>query len=400
MAAAGREQSGAFVMLPLALSLPLPTVYGRLLGVSSWKVGSMKRLLRTLLAVSLVAASLSSGTAAARQPDDTRSEHQKTVDFWTADKVRQAIPRDFVFHPASGRFIPAARGGNPGPPGGGGGGGGGDSTTTTGTHWTGEGTVVESTGKVLFSLGTNAQGEDLYWVCSASVVADGEVGRSLAVTAAHCVYENAGGGEFAQNWMYIPNYEEVAKNLHILNDNTQVCTSAPNGCWTANALVLHDGFASAGGFNGTAIQYDFAFAVIGDGGKTNSLVEGLGTQGIAFDSVSKGASTFSFGYPHDFATFNHDLTYCAGGLNFDNRFFKLTYKLKCDMTGGASGGPWFSPFTEGTGAGTVMSVNSYRYSGGDALYGPKFNANTAAIFGAAKLTAGNCIEPTTCPAQP
>lgn len=71
-------------------------------------------------------------------------------------------------------------------------------------------------------------------MCSASVVTDGADSRSLAVTAAHCVYENEGAGEFATHWMYNPN----------------------------------------------------------------------------------------------------------------NRLFKLTYKLDCDMTGGASGGPWFSPFTD------------------------------------------------------
>jgi hypothetical protein len=159
-------------------------------------------------------------------------------------------------------------------------------------------------------------------------------------------------------------------------------------------LVLHKGFASAGGFNGTAVQYDFAFAVLDRG------LEEVGAHVIAFDSVSKGSSTFAFGYPHD-TTFsgtavNGDLRYCAGGLNFDNRFRKLTYKLKCDMTGGASGGPWFSPFDDGAGTGIVMSVNSYRYSGGDAMYGPKFNSTTEATYNAAKSATANCVVGITC----
>lgn len=71
--------------------------------------------------------------------------------------------------------------------------------------------------------------------------------------------------------------------------------------------------------------------------------------------------------------------------------WSLHRELKCRMTGGASGGPWFFPFSDGDG--TVMSVNSYRYSGGDALYGPKFNANTQAVYEAAKTTTASCIEP-------
>jgi V8-like Glu-specific endopeptidase len=349
----------------------------------------MKSVLRALLALLLLIAALGTGSAVAPQADDARTDHQKTVDFWTVDKVKQAKPRDFVFDPSAGRFIPAAKGGTPGRPGGGGGGGGGDgdSTTVTGAHWTGGGVIAESTGKVLFALGGD------YWVCSASVVTDGDAndGRAVAVTAAHCVYENEGDGEFASEWVYIPEYEAVAKDLHILNDNTQVCSEAPHGCFTASALVVHDGFASAGGFNGTAIQYDFAFAVL-----NGNVDADLGQQNIDFNAVAKGTTTFAFGYPHDFASFNHDLTYCAGGLNFDNRLFKLTYKLKCDMTGGASGGPWFSSFDEAAGTGTVMSVNSYGYAGGGAMHGPKFNTNTQAVYQAALATTGSCVAPDGC----
>ena len=219
-------------------------------------------------------------------------------------------------------------------------------------------------------------------------VTDDMEDRSIAVTAAHCVYENEGSSEFATNWMYIPQYEAIEKDLHILNNNTLVCEDAPHGCYTTDTLVVHDGFASAGGFNGAAIQYDFAFAVL------DADLESIGAQAIAFGAVSKGTSAYAFGYPHD-PTFNHDLTYCAGGLNFDNRFFKLTYKLKCDMTGGASGGPWFSSFNDGTG--TVMSVNSYGYAGGGAMYGPKFNTNTQDLFEAAKATTSSCIETIDCP---
>ena len=51
-----------------------------------------------------------------------------------------------------------------------------------------------------------------------------------------------------------------------------------------------------------------------------------------------------------------------------------------DMTGGASGGAWYRGFDEGTGEGVAMSINSYGYSGTTAIYGPKFDSNTQAVF--------------------
>jgi hypothetical protein len=59
------------------------------------------------------------------------------------------------------------------------------------------------------------------------------------------------------------------------------------------------------------------------------------------------------------------------------------------MTGGSSGGPWFSPFSSGSG--TLMSVNSYGYSGITAMHGPKLNAETQSMFQTAAGTAGNVI---------
>ncbi len=57
------------------------------------------------------------------------------------------------------------------------------------------------------------------------------------------------------------------------------------------------------------------------------------------------------------------------------------------MTGGSSGGPWYGPFDRNDGAASVaVSVNSYKYSGQDSMYGPKFDANTAAVYSAAVST--------------
>ena len=62
--------------------------------------------------------------------------------------------------------------------------------------------------------------------------------------------------------------------------------------------------------------------------------------------------------------------------------------MACNMTGGSSGGPWFSTAYESvrrttTQVTTLSSLNSYGYSGISNMYGPKFNANTQAVFNAA-----------------
>jgi hypothetical protein len=63
--------------------------------------------------------------------------------------------------------------------------------------------------------------------------------------------------------------------------------------------------------------------------------------------------------------------------------------MACGMTGGSSGGPWLSSFTEGTGVGTLSSLNSYGYSGIKNMYGPKFNSETQAVYNAANTGTGN-----------
>jgi V8-like Glu-specific endopeptidase len=345
----------------------------------------MARVLRTALVVvlsvlfPLFASASDSGSSRA---DAARAEHQRIVEFWTADRVAKAIPREFLLDPATGRAIPAHHApGHGGGPGGGGGGGGG-TETVTGASWEAGGAVAETTGKVLFSLSGN------YYVCSASLVNDTRANYSVVLTAAHCVYDNEGAGQFAQNWMFIPNYDAMPEPLTL---NGSFCTETLHGCWTASALVLHNGFASAGGFNSTAITHDFAFAVLGPGGHNGTQADTLGSHGIAFTDVAKGTQVFAFGYPHASPYNGTDLVYCAGGADFDTRLARLTYKLRCDMTGGSSGGPWYHTFDKATGTGVAMSVNSYRYAGGSDMYGPKFNSNTKAVYDTANTTTGNTI---------
>jgi len=317
--------------------------------------------------------------------DAARSEHQRIVEFWTPERVAQAVPREIVLD-GSGQFQLARPthhrpGHGGGPPGGGGGDGGGGSVT--GASWTGGGTIADTEGKVLFALGSN------YYVCSATLVDDFRTGESLVLTAGHCVYDNE-NNVFATNWMFIPNYDADPEPL---TTNGSFCSGTLYGCWTADALVVHDGFASEPGFTEGAILHDFAFAVLGPGGHSgNSIADNaLGDQAIQFSAITEGF-VHAFGYPHARPYNGTDLVYCAGNVGFDANFGNQTYGLACNMTGGASGGGWFITFNEATGEGTLMSVNSYKYSNDrNKMYGPKFNSDTQDVYNAAGGASSNTI---------
>ena len=338
--------------------------------------------LRALVAFAIIASTMAAGSAAKPvDPGSAAAEHQRIVDFWTNERVAKAIPRDFV-KTGPGQYAPAAKPDNPGKPGGGGGGGGDGSVT--GASWNGGGLVADTTGKVLFAMGGS------YYVCSASLVTDSKNDRSIVLTAAHCVYDET-GGSFATNWMFIPNYDAAPAPL---TTSGSFCDATKWGCWTATALVAHSGYTTAGGFNDQAVVYDFAFAVLRDGGKTSAPADvTIGTQSIAFDSNVAGVNVFAFGYPAAKKFKGNDLVYCAGPTGFDPLTSNTTYRIGCSMTGGSSGGPWMRGFSTSNGSGVLTSVNSYGYSGDNSMYGPKFNSNTEAVFNRALATGANSVVP-------
>jgi len=300
------------------------------------------------------------GAVTAAPPSDARAAHRAQVlAYWTPARMRAATPRDFTFDAVRG-FQPAAK------PGGGGGGTGGN---VTGASWTGGGAILTGTGKVWFTMG----GSD--WICSGSVVSDGSTAHSIVLTAGHCAVET--DGTFATNWVFIPEFDTRP---------TYTCANTVYGCWVADALYADVAFASAGGFNNTAVQHDWAFAVVGNDGNSNSQLEAAvgGSFAIQYSGVSAGQTLSAFGYPAAGKYRGKDLVYCRGPLGTDANTGGTTWSMACDMTGGSSGGPWVVTSDPKAYAGTILSsLNSYGYSGVKNMYGPKFNANTKAVFDSA-----------------
>ena len=306
--------------------------------------------------------------AAAASPsvESASARHDRIVAHWTPERLQKATPRDFRYDAKRG-FVPAAK------PGTGGGG-----TTVTGASWTKGGQILKTSGKVYFEMGGGG------YVCSGAVAKDSNTGRSLVLTAAHCAYDET-ARQFATNWMFIPEFDTTP---------TFTCANTKWGCWTASGLVVHSGYATAGGFNTQATVHDFAFAVVGNGGKSNTQLDAtVGDFPITFSGITKGQTLYSFGYPASQKYKGNDLSYCAGPLTEDASNSNLTWGMACDMTGGSSGGPWLSSFSESTGSGTLSSLNSYGYSGVRYMYGPKFGTKTQDVYTAANTATGNTIVP-------
>jgi V8-like Glu-specific endopeptidase len=199
------------------------------------------------------------------------------------------------------------------------------------------------------------------------------------LTAGHCVYDQE-TGSFAKNWMFIPDFDEKP---------TYDCPSTEYGCWTATALVAHEGFTSETAFTTQATLHDFAVAVVGPGGKTGvpsdldaAVKHSYGLRFNADSDLSGAKVARAFGYPAAKKYNGSVLTYCSGPTTTDPYNGGLTWGLACNMTGGSSGGPWFDSSLDlatGTG-GAVVSLNSYGYQGLNYMFGPKFNNDTSAVY--------------------
>ena len=321
----------------------------------------MRRSIPLVMAtLALVAAAVAPVSAAGPKAD---TEHARIVKYWTAERVANAKVRDMVKLPNGHLQIKA----KPQPPGGG---------TVTGASWTQGGPVLARTGKVLFSM----SGGD--WVCSATVITDARSGFSSIITAAHCVYDEA-ADVFATNWLFVPAFD---------TNPTFTCSSTAYGCWTARALVVHKGWADEESLTTKATQHDFGVAVVAGGGKTGTTTQldtaVGGAYGVNTAAIATGTNVHAFGYPAAGRYKGKDLIYCAGPTFQDVNNANATWGIACNMTGGSSGGPWIQGFTQ-AGAGTITSLNSYGYGGLSNMYGPKFNANTAAVISTAAGTSGN-----------
>ncbi|WP_157250681.1 trypsin-like serine peptidase [Nonomuraea typhae] len=239
--------------------------------------------------------------------------------------------------------------------------------------------TAKTIGKVFF-LFHNKE----FW-CTASAVASKS--KSVVATAGHCAYDPREPGE-AKNWIFVPNPGP---------DGT-----TPDGIYVGASLSLHEDWAGKGDYD-----FDYAFVTVHrgftwekqkDGSLTmkdvGKLQDNTGGQGLAI-SKGYGQRINAFGYPagpqpDGSRPFNgKTLEACQGGTSkttAPTRELQYGVLLQpCNMTAGASGGPWLWKYQPGTKLGYLNGVNSLTWNRDargafDAVSAPPFIATTAEVY--------------------
>ena len=331
-------------------------------------------------------------TAAFISPSSADSKgipNENAVGYWTDARMKSALPVELVVDPKTKiGVLQTSPASNPTPA---------PSPSPTDGDWVSNGLPQFAVGKVFFTLNNSN------YVCSGSLIDDSNSGIAIVLTAGHCVIDK---GKFAKNWMFVPNYDNL-----ITQNSGEI---QPADKWYATNLVVRSEFANSRQFNTTAIQHDWAFAVLKksafskDGfarsAHDNDLPDTRDTSSNALalhvSGFPNSSTSWAFGYPAAQPYNGKELKYAYGLVTGDPATGNTTWGMPSPLTGGASGGPWLSFLASDYSSGKVSSLNSYKYTNDlTRMYGPKFASKTTATFEAAKTN--SCITnlTTTCTAN-
>jgi len=269
--------------------------------------------------------------------------------------------------------------------GGGGGGTGGTTDTVTNAHWTAGGTVKSAAGRVYFEMPNNARRKGPWtgYVCSGTVADDsGASDRSLIITAAHCVYDDANKA-FARNIIFIPDQDGTTGSGTDRN-----CANDPIGCWVPSQGVVDVNWTTRTFPDN--IAWDYGFYVVQDSGahqlginstSSDALDAAAGFLPVSFSlpSINDGqAGAGSSDYTHALGySYSDDpnLMYCAEDMTTEGA---VNWWLpSCLLSGGSSGGPWLQPMNTTSGSGDIISVNSWGFTNSSGMAGPKLSGTSA-----------------------
>ncbi|MCW8995224.1 MAG: hypothetical protein OQK77_05360, partial [Psychromonas sp.] len=102
----------------------------------------------------------------------------------------------------------------------------GSGETVSNAPWNKGEAILNAAGRIYFEMPDDRRMRRWSgYVCSGTVTNDGVTGRSIIITAAHCVYDDANKA-FARNVLFIPNQDGTTGNGTDLN-----CSNDPIGCW-------------------------------------------------------------------------------------------------------------------------------------------------------------------------
>ena len=180
--------------------------------------------------------------------------------------------------------------------------------------------------------------------CSGTAV-DSDNG-AVVWTAAHCVY-HVPVAKFMKKWMFIPGYGSSTSDF------------TPYGRWKADTLGVTNQWVNSGN-----PKFDLgAVVVLPKNG--NTLADRVGGREVAFNYATNPPLTVqAIGYPA-VSPFGGNHQYrCRGTLKVGDPLLPTggpgPVHVRCDMTGGSSGGGWRAD--GGANDKDVLSVTSYGYA--------------------------------------
>ncbi|QKW21868.1 hypothetical protein HUT16_24920 [Kitasatospora sp. NA04385] len=199
-------------------------------------------------------------------------------------------------------------------------------------------------GKIFF---LNETGEEHH--CSGTVVADpSHPGKSnLVWTAAHCVHSGK-GGDYFQKLMFVPAYNRsgAVSNGRTVDSWDKV---APLGRWAIDSPLVMPQWTQEGTHVGNqASQFDFAVIRMTPIEGSRSLEEAVGGAVPIWFNAKQDEITApkAYGYPVDPPFDGQELEHCDSAVKLTPFSFQASRPpmlgIGCTMTGGSSGGGWFT----------------------------------------------------------
>ncbi|MEV8284322.1 trypsin-like serine peptidase [Streptomyces niveus] len=187
-----------------------------------------------------------------------------------------------------------------------------------------KGIALKTVGRLFF---VNASGADTW--CTATAVKSAN--RSTAMTAAHCVRRGSSPGNTNTAMVFVPGYHQGKMPYGTF----AVRTAATPRTWENDSVN------------------DISALTVDADKKGRKLTDVVGGQAIAFNRAL-GGTVSALGYSATRPQRGEELLRCVGRTKKEHG----TQVIPCDLTGGASGGPWLAGFRTTTGKGTLVSVNA------------------------------------------
>lgn len=195
--------------------------------------------------------------------------------------------------------------------------------------------VPATTGRIFLTV----NGEPSY--CSGSVV--NTPTKNIVMTAGHCLHSGHKNKKWYSNIVFIPAYRDG---------------QAPYGKWHAKNLTVFTGWADY-----SDSSRDLGFFSVFDNNRTK-LVNAVGGNGFVYNASPNQAGVRVFGWPAE-GRFKGNLAYfCQGSTK--KSWWSSDMMIPCDMTGGASGGPWVLSRGRTENTGYIFGVTSRRTTIGQA----------------------------------